>query len=100
MSFITSEGLELANQENCWWYRDYELLKKRIQKEVNLNEDVYNSFSYYVLYCSKNDISSLIWIPKDKDRYSEAIKEGIANHLSKTTFNIVNQAYGSLINVF
>lgn len=97
VSVITSDGVEFINQENCWRYRDYELLKKRILKELNLNEDVYNSLLYYVLHCSKNDISSLIWMPKDINKYTESIKEGTANKLAESTLNIVDQAYSSLL---
>lgn len=97
VSVITSDGVEFINQENCWRYRDYELLKKRILRELNLNDEVYNSLLYYVLYCSKNDIGSLIWMPKDINKYSESIKEGTANKLAETTFNIVDQAYSSLL---
>lgn len=97
VSVITSDGVEFINQENCWRYRDYELLKKRILRELNLNDEVYNSLLYYVLYCSKNDISSLIWIPKDINKYSESIKEGTVNKLAESTFNIVDQAYSSLL---
>ena len=97
VSVITSDGIEFINQENCWRYRDYELLKKRILKELNLNEDVYNSLLYYVLHCSKNDISSLIWMPKDINKYTESIKEGTANKLAESTLNIVDQAYSSLL---
>ena len=97
VSVITSDGLEFVNQENCWRYRDYELLKKRILKELDINEEVYNSLLYYVLYCSKNDISSLIWIPKDINKYTESIKEGTINKLAKSTFNITDQAYSSLL---
>ncbi len=97
VSIITSEGLEFVNQENCWRYRDYELLKKRILKEVGLNDEVYNSLLYYVLYCSKNDISSLIWIPKDIGKYSDSIKTGTENQLAESTFSITDKAYSTLI---
>lgn len=97
VSVITSDGLEFVNQENCWRYRDYELLKKRIMKVVKICDEVYNSLLYYVLYCSKNDISSLIWIPEDISKYSESIKEGTANQLATSSFNITDQAYSSLL---
>lgn len=97
VTVITSDGLEFVNQENCWRYRNYELLKKRVLKEVDLDDKVYNSLLYYVLYCSKNDISSLIWIPKDINKYMESIKPGTVNQLAESTFNITDKAYSTLL---
>ena len=97
VSVITSRGIEFINQENSWRYRDYELLKKRITKEVNLDDNVYNSLLYYILFCSKNDISSLVWIPKDLTKIKTALKASTINKLSSTTFKICDQSYSSLI---
>lgn len=97
VSVISSDGIEFVNQENTWRYRDYELLKERIIKEVALDDDVYNSLLYYVLFCSKNDISSLIWIPKDIKSYKESLKEGTVNKLARTSFKITDQSYSSLV---
>lgn len=97
VSIITSDGIEFINQENSWRYRDYELLKKRIVKEIGLDDEVYNSLLYYVLYCSKNDISSLIWVPKDMGKYQDDLKPTTINKLARTGFNIKDQSYSSLI---
>lgn len=97
VSIITARGIEFINQENSWRYRDYELLKKRIIKAVKLDDEVYNSLLYYVLYCSKNDISSLIWIPKDLSKYKDNLKTSTINKIARTTFNIKDRAYSTLI---
>lgn len=65
LSIITNEGLEFIYQENCWKLRDYVGIKKLIQKEIELTDNVFESILSYVIFCSKNDISSIIWIPKN-----------------------------------
>lgn len=97
VSVITSKGIEFINQENCWRYRDYELLKKRILNTVTMDEETYNSLLYYVLFCSKNDVSSLIWIPKDLKKYKASLKSTTINKLSRTNFKITNHAFSPLI---
>ena len=97
VSVISSDGVEFVNQENTWRYRDYALLKERITKEVALDDEVYNSLLYYVLFCSKNDISSLIWMPKDIKTYKDALKEGTINKFARTSFYINDQSYSPLV---
>lgn len=97
VSVITSDGIEFINQENCWRYRDYELLKKRVVKALPLSDEVYTSLLYYVLYCSKNDISSLIWIPANIVRFPESLKAETINKLANSEISICNQAYSSLL---
>lgn len=97
VSIITSDAIEFVNQENCWRYRDYELLKKRITKQVVLSDNVYNALLYYVLYCSKNDISSLIWIPANIGKYKNSLKKDTINKLFRTSFNITDSSYETLI---
>lgn len=97
VSIITSRGEEFINQENRWRYRDYELLKQRIVNEIPLNDDVYNSLLYYVLYCSKNDTSALLWIPKDMSKFADALKIETINRLTRRSINISDQSYSSLI---
>lgn len=97
VSVITSDGVEFINQENIWRFRDYNLLKQRITNEVAIEDDVYNSLIYFVLHCSKNDISSLIWLPKDMATYLQFIKSGTTNVISDTCVSITNQAYSPLI---
>ena len=58
---------------------------------------MYNSLLYYVLFCSKNDISSLIWMPKDIKTYKDALKEGTINKFARTSFYINDQSYSPLV---
>lgn len=97
VSVITADGVEFINQENIWRFRDYNLLKQRIIQEVNLSDSVYNSLIYFVLYCSKNDISSLIWVPKDLSHFSDLLKPNTINVLTDASLNVTNQINSPLI---
>lgn len=95
LSVITSDGIEFIYQENVWRYRNFHWLKKIIMEEVNLSEDVYNTLLYYVLYCSKNETSSIIWIPKNEAKISEYLKS--SHSVSRKLFKIFDSQFDGLI---
>lgn len=63
LSIVTSKGIEFIYQENTWRYRDYGWLEKQIDKVIHLQNGLFDDIMHYILYCSKNDISSILWIP-------------------------------------
>ena len=67
LSIITSKGIEFIYQENTWRYRDYKWLEKQIDKVIHLHSGLFDAIMHYILYCSKNDISSILWIPSSTD---------------------------------
>ena len=67
LSIITSKGIEFIYQENTWRYRDYKWLEKQIDKVIQLQNGVFDAVMHHILYCSKNDISSILWIPSSVD---------------------------------
>ena len=67
---IITKNFEFVYQENTWRYRDYKFLRQRILNKLNIPDEVYESIIYYMLYCSKNDVSSIIWIVEDKNDMS------------------------------
>lgn len=69
----------------------------RLTKQVALSDNVYNALLYYVLYCSKNDISSLIWIPANIGKYKNSLKKDTINKLFRTSFNITDSSYETLV---
>lgn len=87
LSVITSHHVEFIYQENTWRYRDYEWLKERITNVVQMDDRVYNAILYFVLYCSKNDISSILWIPKSVSKIDKQIqvKHAFSNKIIKIT---------------
>lgn len=87
LSVITSHHVEFIYQENTWRYRDYEWLKGRITSVVPMNDRVYNAILYFVLYCSKNDISSILWIPQSISKIDKQVqvKHAFSNKIIKVT---------------
>lgn len=87
LSVITSQQVEFIYQENTWRYRDYEWLKTRICNAIPLNGKVYNAILYFVLFCSKNDISSILWIPKDLSNIDNfvQVKRSFSNKIINMT---------------
>ena len=95
LSVITSNHIEFIYQENVWRFRDYQWLRSRILEELQLQDAVYNAILYFVLYCSKNDTSSIIWIPKDIEKVGDLLKT--THSISKKTFNVIDKQYDGLI---
>lgn len=67
---IVTRDFEFIYQENTWRFRNYEFLHQRILSKMSLPDSVYESVIYYTLYCSKNDVSSILWIVEDKNNMS------------------------------
>lgn len=95
LSIITSSGIEFIYQENVWRFRDYNQLRKLVASEIEIDDRVYNAILYYVLYCSKNDTSSIIWIPKDITKVKDVVKA--PHSLSRKTFNVKDPLFEQLI---
>ena len=95
LSVIVSNGIEFIYQENVWRYRNYQWIKNLIREEISLDEDVYNAILYYVLYCSRNDTSSIIWIPKNLDTIKDLLKT--SHSVSRKSFSILNPQFDGLI---
>lgn len=87
LSVITSHMVEFIYQENTWRYRDYEWLKARIINIMPMDDRVYNAILYFVLFCSKNDISSILWIPQDISKIDDfvQVKHPFTNKIIKIT---------------
>ena len=87
LSVITSHLVEFIYQENTWRYRDYEWLKARITSIMSMDDRVYNAILYFVLFCSKNDISSILWIPRDLSTIDNYVqdKHSFSNKIIKIT---------------
>lgn len=67
MSVITKDMMEFIYQENVWRFRDYKGIKQLVMAEQPaLQEEVYDSLISFILYCSKNEISTIIWVPEDE----------------------------------
>lgn len=94
-SIITSKSIEFIYQENTWRYRDYKWLQKQIMNFLPMSVDVYNALIHYVLFCSKHDISSIIWMPKDLNSIDNYVS--VKHAVSNTKINIQDPKAEGLI---
>lgn len=86
LSILTKDEVEFIFLENVWRFRDYKGihdLVTNLQKE--LSDEVYQSLFSFILYCSKHEISLIIWIPFDES--DKALDEMLAtsNPLPETS---------------
>ena len=94
-AIVTSKGYEFIHQENVWRFRNYDMLQALIQAKVKLSDSVYNSLLYYVLYCSKHDISSIIWVPAYISKVQPLLKS--FHSFTRSSFNIMDRNYSGLV---
>ena len=88
LSIINSEGYEFFHQENKWKFRDYDALKKCVLERLPQIEGFYNELMQYVLECSKNDTSSIIWIPRELSLINDTVIEKTTNELVQTPISL------------
>lgn len=95
LSVINSEGIEFIYQENKWKYRNYNFIEELIKSNISFNKDSYDLLIFYILYCSKNGISSIIWIPEDLQEVDKILKT--KNRLFRNNINVSNREYSNII---
>lgn len=63
---IISNRKEFVFLENKWKYRNYDYVYSLLNESIYGSYDsIIESLMYFIFYCSKNSISSIIWFPKD-----------------------------------
>jgi len=95
ISIITSNQKEFIYTENHWKYRDYNIFKSLILSKIELNDEIFNQLLFFILHCSKNRISSIIWIPKDLSEIDNILKT--KNPTTRNKIKIDDISYTSLI---
>lgn len=89
LSIINGTNQEFIYQQNVWHYRDHNAFKNLLKKNIgdNTSETVLNSLIKYILILSKNDTSSILWIPTEEVR-EDSIKSSVS--FSDDDINICN----------
>jgi len=91
-SIINSDNIEISYSENHWKYRDFNFIRSIFEHHFE-DKDLIESFLFFVIYCSKNSISSLIWLPINIDNIDEMIKPTTKNKLIKTPISIKDKSF-------
>lgn len=63
ISVSDSDGKEFVKVENVWRYRHHKNITQFLVQQLHIEYKVSYAILYYVLKCSRNHISSIIWIP-------------------------------------
>lgn len=64
-SVLNADGLEFINIENRWKFRDYSVLISYFKMYNRLNSEIINKIIYFVMHCSHENKSVIIWLPND-----------------------------------
>lgn len=65
VSVSDSDGKEFVKIENVWRYRHHKNITQFLVEQLGIEYNVSYAILMYILKCSRNHISSILWIPKD-----------------------------------
>jgi hypothetical protein len=92
-SINTASGFEFLFFENQWKFRNYNFLRKIISENVTTNEDLIDSIIFFLLSCSKKQISSILWFPERIDEIDNLIQTETKNNFIKQKVNIKDKRF-------
>ena len=98
ISVSDSDGKEFVKIENVWRYRHYKNITQFMVEQLGIEYKVSYAILFYILRCSRNHISSILWIPKDCSE--EAISKLTTDNRVKiwnNELNIMNESHQVLI---
>lgn len=93
-SIINSTDMEVSYIENQWKLRNYSYIRKLFYSHFK-NEEIVENLLYYIIFCSKNSISSIIWLPKNLDKIDELLKG--KNRLLRNAVSINDKSFSNQI---
>lgn len=91
-SIINSDNIEISYSENHWKYRDFNFVRSIFENHFK-DSELIESLLFFIIYCSKNSISSLIWLPIDMQTIDEMIKSTTKNKLIKDSISIKDKSF-------
>lgn len=65
VSIINSDGIEISCSESKWRLRNYGVIRLLFKESVGLSDSVVDNILYYIMNCSHQHISSILWFPND-----------------------------------
>jgi hypothetical protein len=92
LSIITSDGSEFLYFENKWKYRNYSVLKELLYKYTYAHDGLINSLLFYILTCSKRQMSTILWLPNQMNEIDPFINVNTKNSLLKDKLNIMDKS--------
>lgn len=98
ISVSDTDGKEYIKIENVWRYRHRKNLAQFLVAHLQIEYKIAYAIMFYTLKCSRNHISSIIWIPNDSSE--EAISSLTTSNrvrIWKTKLNILNESHQILL---
>lgn len=65
ISVVKSDKIEVCYTENQWKFRNYNYITDTIAKHSSASPQTVDAILSHVLYCSHNQVSSILWLPDD-----------------------------------
>lgn len=93
-----SDGKEFVKVENVWKYRHHKNITQFLVDQLHIDYKVSYAILYYTLKCSRNHISSIIWIPNDCNE--EAISDLTTSNrvrIWNSQLSILNESHQVLL---
>lgn len=98
LSVSDSDGKEFVKIENVWRYRHRKNITQLLVDKLGITYNMSYAILYYVLKCSRNHTSSIIWIPNDCS--DEAIQNYTTSNRVKlwnSQLSILNESHQVLV---
>ena len=98
ISVSDSDGKEFVKVENVWRYRHHKNITRFMVEKLGIDYKTSYAILFYILKCSRNHISSILWIPDDCSE--KAINSLTTNNRVKiwnNELNIMNESHQVLI---
>ncbi|WP_406823949.1 hypothetical protein [Pedobacter sp. KACC 23697] len=92
MSIITADGIEFLFYENRWKLRNFKGLKKLLQEKISTDVLIIDSILFYILNCSKKQMSSILWFPDDLGDIDQYINPDTKNSFLNDKINITERS--------
>lgn len=98
ISVSDAYGKEYVKIENVWRFRYKNNFSEYLENRTQIKKELSNAIIYYALKCSRNHVSTIIWIPEkeDKDNIGKYIT-GTGVRLWKTKLNILKKSHEILV---
>jgi len=98
ISVSNSDGKEFVKVENVWKYRHHKSFTTFLFDKLNIKYKICYAILMYTLKCSRNHVSSIIWIPKDcSDENIFNLTTDNRVRIWKNQLNLLNESHQVLI---
>lgn len=98
ISVSDTDGKEYIKIENVWRYRHRKNLAQFLVAHLQIEYMIAYAIMFYVLKCSRNHISSIIWIPNDSSEDAiNALTTSNRVRIWKNKLSILNESHQILL---